>query len=206
LEEAAYKIVLHDGFLRLWDRAGMLVAKVKRMLNRMYILYLNVDRLLCLAAQGTSPAWRWHSRYGHLNFHSLKHLAEDDMVRGLPQIDHVDQVCNSCLAGKQKHVAFLSVAKYCALERLELVHGDLCGPVTSAMLGGKCYFPLLVDDMSRFMWLMLLATKDEAFGVFTVFKARSEAKAGRRIGTLRTDNGGEFATRGFAEYCSEHGV
>jgi hypothetical protein len=63
LEEEAYKIMLHDGFLRLLDRVGMLVAKVKRGMNRLYIISLNVDRLMCLAAQGTSLAWRWHSRY-----------------------------------------------------------------------------------------------------------------------------------------------
>jgi hypothetical protein len=83
LEEAAYKIVLHDDFLGLWDHAGMLVFMVKHALNRLYILYLDIDRIMCLVVQGASPAWRWHSRYGHLNFCSLKRLAEDDMVRGL---------------------------------------------------------------------------------------------------------------------------
>jgi hypothetical protein len=58
LLEAAYKIVLHDGFLRLWDRVGTLVAKEKCGSNRLYILYLDVDRPVCLVAQGTSPAWR----------------------------------------------------------------------------------------------------------------------------------------------------
>jgi hypothetical protein len=75
---------------------------VKHASNRLYILYLNVDHPVCLAAQGTSPAWRWHSRYGNLNFCGLKRLAEGEMVRGLPQINHIDQVCNSCLAGKEK--------------------------------------------------------------------------------------------------------
>jgi transposase InsO family protein len=142
----------------------------------------------------------------HLNFRSLKRLVEEDMVRGLPQIDHVDQVSNSCLAGKQKCATFLATAKYRALEKLELVNSDLCGPVTPATLGGKCYFLLLVDDVSLFMWIVLLAMKDEAFSAFTAFKARAETEAGRKIGTLRTDRGGEFTAHGFAKYCSEHGV
>jgi hypothetical protein len=206
LEEAAYKIVLHDGFLRLWDRAGMLVAKVKHGLNRLYILYLVVDRPMYMVAQGTSLAWHWHSRYGHLNFRSPKRLAEDDMVRGLPQINHVDQVYDSCLAGKQKCTTFPIRGKYCALEKLEFVHGDLCSPVMPATAGGRRYFMLLVVDVSWFKWLMLLAVKDEVFGMFTVFKVRAEAKAGEEIGTLCTDCGGEFTTRGFVEYCFEHGV
>jgi hypothetical protein len=43
---------------------------------------------------------------------------------------------------------------------LELVHGDLCEPVTSATLGGWRYFLLLVDDVSRYMWAILLPSKD----------------------------------------------
>jgi hypothetical protein len=78
----------------------MLVAKVKRASNRLYIIYLDVHRPVCLAVQGTSTALRWHVRYGHLNFHNLKHLVEGNIVSGLPQIDHVDQVCDSCLARK----------------------------------------------------------------------------------------------------------
>jgi hypothetical protein len=72
MEEAGYKIILESGFLKLWNHAGTLAAKVKRDASHLYVLHLDVDQPVCLAAQGTSPAWRWHSRYGHLNFHGLK--------------------------------------------------------------------------------------------------------------------------------------
>jgi hypothetical protein len=55
MEEAGYKIVLESGFLKLWDRAGTLAAKLKRGASRMYVLHLDVDWPVCLAAQGTSP-------------------------------------------------------------------------------------------------------------------------------------------------------
>jgi hypothetical protein len=203
MEEAGYKIVLESGFLKLWNRAGTLAAKVKRGASHLYVLHLDVDRPVCLAAQGMSLAWRWHSRYGHLNFCGLKRLFESELVKGLPHIDHVDQVCDSCLAGKQRCATFPTVAKFHAEEKLELVHGDLCGPVTLATPGGKRYFFLLVDDVSRYMWLMLLATKDEALAAFTAFQARAEAEAGRKIGTLRTDRGGEFTARSFTDHCTK---
>jgi transposase InsO family protein len=91
-------------------------------------------------------------------------------------------------------------------EKLELVHEDLCGPVTPATPGGKRYFFLLVDDVSCYMWLVLLATKDEALVAFTAFQARAEAEAGRKIGTLRTDCGGEFTARSFTDHCTKQGV
>ncbi|WVZ90555.1 hypothetical protein U9M48_036847 [Paspalum notatum var. saurae] len=82
------------------------------------------------------------------------------MVQGLLQIDHVDQVCDSCLAGKQRRLAFPPEAKYRTVHKLELVHGDLCGPVTPTTPSGNKLFFLLVDDLSRYMWLILLSTKD----------------------------------------------
>jgi transposase InsO family protein len=206
MEEPGYKIVLESGFLKLWNHAGTLAAKVKRGASRLYVLHLDVDRPVCLAAQGTSPAWRWHSRYDHLNFRGLKRLFEGELVKGLPHIDHVDQVCDSCLAGKQRRATFPTVAKFHTEEKLELVHGDLCGPVTLATPGGKRYFFLLVDDVSRYMWLVLLAMKDEALAAFTTFHARAEAEAGRKIGTLRTDRGGEVMARNFADHCTKQGM
>jgi transposase InsO family protein len=103
-----------------------------------------------------------------------------------------------------RHVS--NMAKCRTTERLELVHGDLCGPVTPTSLCGKQYFFLLVDDVSRYMWLVLLATKDEALAAFTTFQVRAEAKAERKLGTLRTDRGGEFTVHRFIEHCVEHGV
>jgi transposase InsO family protein len=128
------------------------------------------------------------------------------MVKGLPHIYHVDQVCNSCLAGKQRRATFPTVAKFHAEKKLELVHGDLCGPVMPATPGGKQYFFLLVDDVSRYMWLVLLATKDEALAAFTTFQTQVEAEVKRKIGTLRTDRGGEFTARSFTDHCTKQGV
>jgi hypothetical protein len=206
MEEAGYKIILESGFLKLWNHAGTLAAKVKRGASRLYVLHLDVDRSVCLATQGTSPAWRWHSRYDHLNFRGLKRLFEGELVKGMPHIDHVDQVCDSCLAGKQRRATFPTVAKFHAEEKLELVHRDLCGPVTPATPGGKRYFFLLVDGVSRYMWLVLLATKDETLAAFTAFQARAEAEAGRKIGTLRTDRGGKFTACSFTDHCTKQGM
>jgi len=128
------------------------------------------------------------------------------MVRGLPHIVHVGELCDSCLAGKQRRLAFPKAAKYRAKERLELVHGDLCGPITPATHGGRRYFILLVDDYSRFMWLELLSSKDQAAEAVKRCKARAEAESGRRLRGLRTDRGGEFTSVDFASYCAEEGV
>jgi hypothetical protein len=199
LEEDGHKIVLHGRYLRIWNQCGRMVAKVQWATNRLYVITLDIDRPVCLAAQRDNTAWRWHARYAHLNFHGLRHLATEEMVTDLPRIDHVDQVCDRCLAGKQRRLSFPGEAKYHASTKLELVHGDLCGPVTSATPIGRCYF-LLIDDMSRFIWLVLLSTKDEAVVAFKTFQARDEAEAGRKFGSLCTDHGEEFTARNFLDH------
>jgi hypothetical protein len=42
------------------------------------------------------------------------------------------------------------------------VHGDLCGPVTPATPGGRRYFLLLINDLSCYMWVVVLGSKGEA--------------------------------------------
>ena len=51
---------------------------------------------------------------------------------------------------------------YRAAKVLELVHADLCGPISPPTPAGKRYFLLMVDDKSRYMWLPLVTAKDEA--------------------------------------------
>jgi hypothetical protein len=95
---------------------------------------------------------------------------------------------------------------YRAEELLEFVHGDLCGPITPATHDGRCYFLLLVDDCSRYMWLQLLTSKAEAATAIRQFKARVETETGKKLKILRTDRGGEFTSIEFGVYCAEEGM
>jgi hypothetical protein len=89
---------------------------------------------------------------------------------------------------------------------LELVHGDICGPVTPTTPSGNRYFILLVDDASRFMWVRALASKDTATAAIKHFQATAEAETGRKLRAFRSNRGGEFNSTDFAEHCAEHGV
>jgi hypothetical protein len=63
---------------------------------------------------------------------------------------------------KQRRLPFPQQSSFQVKERLELVHGDLCSPVTSATPGGRRYFLLFVNDLSRYMWVVVLGSKGEA--------------------------------------------
>ena len=70
------------------------------------------------------------------------------------------------------------------------MHGDLCGPVTPATPGGRRYFLLLIDDLSRYMWVVVLRSKGEAADTIRHAQAAAEVECGRKLCVLRTDNGG----------------
>jgi hypothetical protein len=55
-------------------------------------------------------------------------------------------------------------------QTLEPVHGDMCGTILSAIRSSNAYFLLLVDDHSRFMWVTVLVSKDQAAEVIREFK------------------------------------
>ena len=60
--------------------------------------------------------------------------------------------------------------------------------------------------MSRYMWLTLLRSKADAPAAIMTFQARVERETGKKLKVLRTDNGGEFTSVEFGEYCVGEGV
>jgi len=124
----------------------------------------------------------------------------------LPHIEHGGELCDSCLAKKQRRLPFPKAAKFRVVDALELVHGDHCGLITPAKNDGRWYFLLLMDDCSRYMWLQLLTSKEEAAAVIKKFKARAEAKRRKKLRVLPIDRGGEFTPMEFAAYCMDQGV
>jgi hypothetical protein len=136
---------------------------------------VQVAQPLCLAARRDDEAWQWHEPFGQLHFEALKQLNAKGMERGMSSFDHVEQFCDICVLTKQSRLPFPQQSSFRAKERLELVHGDLCGPVTPATPRGRCYFLLLVDDLSSYMWVVVLSSKGEAAEAIRRAQAAAEA-------------------------------
>ena len=54
----------------------------------------------------------------------------------------------------------------------ELLHLDLFEPTRIASLGRKKYGLVIIDDFSRFTWVIFLVHMDEACEAFKVFSKR----------------------------------
>ncbi|GJW60347.1 zinc finger, CCHC-type containing protein [Tanacetum coccineum] len=204
--EIGCKVVMKDDELRLYDMDNKIFMKVTRQRNRLYKANLRIGTPVCLLANLKEDTWLWHARLGHLNFESLKSMAQRDLVHGIPSIKHTTQVCDVCLIGKHSRAPFPKKAKAISTSPLDLVYGDLCGPITPPTPFGKKYIFLLVDDYSRYMWVNFLTTKDQAFDTFKEYKKLIENELRTTLKMLRTDRGGEFTSNEFTQYCKENGI
>jgi transposase InsO family protein len=89
---------------------------------------------------------------------------------------------------------------------LDLIHSEVCGPMIVASLNEYLYYVLFIDDHSRKTWIYFMKTKDRVLAIFQEFKAQVENLIGRRIKVPRSDNGGEYISRDFSDFCIEAGI
>ena len=68
---------------------------------------------------------------------------------------------------------------------LDLIHFDVCGPLSITAKGGFIYFITFIDDHSQFGSLYLMRYKFESFEKFREFRYEVEKQIGRSIKSLR---------------------
>jgi transposase InsO family protein len=92
------------------------------------------------------------------------------------------------------------------LAPLDLIHSDLCEMNRILTKGGKRYFINFINDSTRFCYVYLLKSKDEALRYFKTYKVKVENQLERKIKRLRSDRGGEYFSGDFSNFCVEHGI
>ncbi|KAH9697997.1 hypothetical protein KPL71_023833 [Citrus sinensis] len=83
---------------------------------------------------------------------------------------------------------------------------DLFGPSRYASLSGKFYAFVIVDDYSRYTWVLFLANKDDAIDAFRIFYKKVQNKKGYSISCIKSDHGGKFENHAFETFCNDFGI
>jgi transposase InsO family protein len=92
------------------------------------------------------------------------------------------------------------------LAPLELIHSDIYEMNDVLIEGEQRYFMTMIDDASRYCYVYLLKTKDEALNCFKTYKAEVENQIEKKIKCFRSDRGGEYLSNKFDLFCAEHGI
>ncbi|MCI01909.1 peptide transporter PTR2, partial [Trifolium medium] len=134
----------------------------------------------------------WHFRFGHLSNSRLS-----KMTHLYPNLS-VDNnaICDICHFAKQRKLPFHSSTSI-AQSNFELLHFDIWGPLSVASLHGHKYFLTIVDDHSRFVWIILLKSKTEVSSHIQNFITLVENQFHVIPKILRSDNGPEFMLNDF---------
>eukprot|EP00742_Colponemidia_sp_Colp-10_P024600 GILJ01029553.1.p1 GENE.GILJ01029553.1~~GILJ01029553.1.p1 ORF type:complete len:221 (-),score=16.39 GILJ01029553.1:93-755(-) len=157
----------------------------------------------------------WHKRLSHLGRHGIDSLAERVIGLHIASVDRNPDghqssniMCEPCIHGKMQVSPFSSSPGVSTSKDspLDLVHSDVCGPMKTETPAGKRYFLTFIDDCTRFCWVYVLASKDQVFSCFRSYVIMVQTQLDRKLKVLRSDNGGEYSSKRFAEFCENHGI
>lgn len=87
------------------SRNGVQLIKITKTRNNMFLLDISTLGRANVAMNFHETSSLWHIRFGHLNFKSLKLLADRDIVKGMPKVAELKN-CEDCIAGKNARLPF----------------------------------------------------------------------------------------------------
>lgn len=151
-----------------------------------------------------------HRRIGHVNIRTLRRMCIKGIVKGLLLSDLTDvgnhpPLCTGCAKGKMHRISFPAGRRSTCLIG-EIIHSDVCGPMSYTSINHERYFVIFKDDFSGFMAIYFMKKKSETFSFYRLFAALIKNQTGLNILTLRSDGGGEFESNEFNNHLKEKGV
>ncbi|GJY81458.1 zinc finger, CCHC-type containing protein [Tanacetum coccineum] len=138
-----------------------------------------------------------------LNDGSIRHMGNESttLVQGRSCVDLrlnivTDNIVSAFMSTSKLNDSIIWHARlgHVHFKRMQDISKDsnLCDLHATPSLGNKKYFVTFIDDASRFCYVYLLHTKDEALDKFKVFKTEVELQQGSMIKRFRTGKGGEY--------------
>ncbi len=160
----------------------------------LYLMNIVSPGQLALAAINKDTLKIWHSRLGDLGHQNIIRLANISQSIDLSQ-SLLQDVCIPCTEANMRVEPHINMIQP-GLQPLDLVHSDVSGPYTTELYGARYYVTFLCDATKRSEANLL----KEKSGVL-----RNE-KGDKKVRRLRTDSGGEYDSKAFAQFRDEKGI
>ncbi|KAB2634124.1 hypothetical protein D8674_039135 [Pyrus ussuriensis x Pyrus communis] len=129
LQERGLAILIRERVCKIYHPTKGLIIQTEMSKNKMFILRAqtlvstDVQPARCLHTSSQNLPYRWHRRYGHLSHKGLRILQHKKMVH--------------CIQGKQHRNDMPTKGTWRASQPLELIHADICGPISPTSNSGK---------------------------------------------------------------------
>ena len=120
----------------------------------------------------------WHCRLGHIGVKRMKKLHKDGFSESLGYESF--DACEPCLLGKMTKT-LLSGTMEQATDLLEIIHIDVCDPMSVDARGKYRYFLTFTDDSSIYGYIYLMKHKSETFEKFKEFQSEVENHCNKKI-------------------------
>ena len=156
-----------------------------------------------------------HRCLGHIDHDSIRRMVSKGHLTGIDTVTGTEEFCESCVQAKMKKLPFWHSREPVAAP-LVLLHSDIGGPITPQSISGFRYWMTIIDDCTRYPWIMLLRHKDEALNKFKEWQAAVEPLLQKKAKSIefsqnwvrifRTDNGGEYISHKFEAHLRSCGI
>jgi hypothetical protein len=133
---------------------------------------------------------QWHNCLGHASQARIQAVFKDEVQLGKTV---------TCKAGKLTHLPYNSQFKP-ATEALQVVHGNLVGPISPATKGEGRYFLTMANQYSGHISTTVLKLKSDALVAYF------ERQTGWKIKKLITNGGGKFVKKVLSEVLTIKGI
>ena len=117
--------------------------------------FINIDAKIC-KVNNDSATYLCHYRLGHIGVKHMKKIHADGLLESL-DYESLD-ACEPCLMGKMTKTPFSGTMER-ATNLLEIIHTDVCDPMSVEAHGGYRYFLTFTDDLSRYGYIYLIKLK-----------------------------------------------
>ena len=178
----------------------LLQSKTK---NELYEWHVSLSQVTAMvtASNPKTSLLSWHSRLGHPSLSVLNTIISQ-LSLPLSSTKQKHLSCSECLINKSHRLPFTH-STITSHRPLEYIFTDVwSSPITS--IDNYKYYIVLVDHYSRYTWLYPLKKKSQVKEVFIAYKALVENKFQTKIGTLFSDNGGEYIA--LRDFLAQHEI
>ena len=141
----------------------------------------NIETKRC-EVNNDSATYLWHCRLGHIGVKRMKKLHADGFLESL-DYESFD-ACEQYLMGKMTKTQFSRTMER-ASDLLEIIHTDVCSPMSVDACGGYHYFLTFTDDLRRYGYIYLMKHRSEIFEKFKEIQSEVENHRNKKIKFLR---------------------